>query len=58
MIQSNVDKRLDLATMELSRLLPMDISGLEIIFCARDLLIQVDLVQKEMDEKKRSLLLN
>ena len=58
MIQSNVDKRLDLATMELSKFLPINISGLEIIFCARDLLIQVDLVQKEMDEKKRSLLFN
>jgi hypothetical protein len=57
-MQPNVDKRLDLAAAELSRLLPMDISGLEIIFCARDLLIQVDLVQKEMDTKKRSLLLN
>ena len=50
--------RLQLAIVELTKLLPIEIPLPQIIICARDLLLQVNILRLDQDEDKKKLMLN
>jgi hypothetical protein len=50
--------RLQLAIVELTKLLPIEIPLPQIIICARDLLFQVNILRLDQDEDKKKLMLN
>jgi len=55
----NVDAaRLQLAVVELTKLLPIEIPLPQIMICARDLLLQVNILRMDQDENKKKLMLN